>query len=101
MKRARMGRGRFTVIGLAMALPLLIAGCSGSSEDQDGMPGRDEMMGYLREEIASSDLPPELADCIVNAMDGLSDEEIFSILEDTAGPELEQKVDELTSVCAE
>lgn len=95
-----MKRVSLAVASLTLVAPLLLAGCGGSSEGEDGMPGRDEMMGYLREEVAGTDLPPELVDCIVNAMDGLSDEEIFSILEDTATPELEQKVTEMTRVCA-
>ena len=95
-----MKRAALAMIGLTLAAPLLLAGCGGSSQGEDGMPSRDEMMGYLREEVAGNDLPAELVDCIVNAMDGLSDEEIFSILEDTATPELEQKVTEMTSVCA-
>lgn len=95
-----MKRALLAVTGLALMAPLLLGGCGGSSEGEDGMPSRDEMIGYLREEVAGNDLPPELVDCIVNAMDGLSDDEIFSILEDTASQELEQKVTELTSVCA-
>jgi len=87
-------------MALAMCVPLVVAGCGGSSEGEDGMPGRDELMDYIRSEVADSGLPAETVDCVVNAMDGLTDEELFSILEDTPSAELEQKVTELTSVCA-
>jgi hypothetical protein len=95
-----MRQAKLAAMALVLSVPLVVAGCGGSSEGEDGMPGRDELMGYIRAEVTDSGLPAETVDCIVNAMDGLTDEELFSILEDTPSVELDQKVTELTSVCA-
>jgi hypothetical protein len=96
-------------IVVLLTLPLLVGGCSssgsdgggdnGGSEESSGMPSRDEMFGYLREEASGSGISTEELDCLLAGMDALNDEQLFSILEDTASEDVQQQVSTIYAAC--
>lgn len=96
-------------IAVMLTVPLLISGCGSSSSPSDsgnggadassGMPSREELFGYLREEATGSGIPTDQLDCVLAGMDVLSDEQLFSILEDTATEEVQQQVSDIYAGC--
>jgi hypothetical protein len=80
-----MTRSRLAVV--ALALPLLLAACGGGGSD-----AKAEIIEQLRQEAADSGAPPEMVDCVVSAMESLSEEELTAVAEDTASPETEEAV---------
>lgn len=97
-------------IVVMLTVPLLISGCSssgsdgngdgGGSEEGTGMPSRDEMFGYLREEASGSGISAEELDCVLAGMDALNDEQLFSILEDSASEDVQQQVTDIYAGCS-
>lgn len=69
---------RTRMAAIVLALPLVLAACGGGSS------AKAELIDQLRQEAAGSGLPTEMVDCVVSALEGLSEDELMSILDDNA-----------------
>lgn len=76
---------RMRIAAAVLALPLLLAACGGSD-------AKAQILDQLRQEAEDSGVPAEMVDCVVSAMEGLSEEELTAVAEDTASSETEEAV---------
>lgn len=86
---------RIRMAALVLALPLVLAACGGGSS------AKAELIDQLRQEAAGSGAPTEMVDCLVSALEGLNEEELTSILEDTASEETGQAVAQAMVDCGD
>lgn len=86
---------RLRIAALALALPLVLAACGGGSS------AKTELLDQLRQEATDSGAPAEMVDCVMSALEGLSEDELTTILEDTATDETAEKVSTAMLECGD
>lgn len=89
-----MTRATRSALALALAVPLLLTACGGGSD------ARAELLDQLRTEAVDSGAPAEVVDCVMSAMEDLNEEQLTSLLDDTATEETQAVVVEAMSGCA-
>jgi hypothetical protein len=91
-----MARSRLLVIAAACLLPLSLAACGGGSASDQ----RAQLIEELRTEMADSGAPESMMTCVEELLNGLSDDEIQQLVDDTPSDETKTKVEDGLMACA-
>ena len=91
-----MNRSRLAVLAVACLLPLTLAACGGGSASDQ----RAQLLEELRTEMAGSGAPESMITCVEELLNGLSDDEISQLAEDTPTDETKTKVEDGLMACA-
>lgn len=83
--RARMNLKSPAAVLVSVTVALVLSACGGSD-------AKAQLLDQLRQEATDSGAPAEVVDCVIEAMGGLSEAELTSVLEDTSTEATQEKV---------
>ncbi len=92
-----MARSRLVLLAAACVLPLTLAACGGGGGASEQ---RQQLLEELRTEMADSGAPETMITCVEELLNGLSDDEINQLAEDTPTDETKTKVEDGLMACA-
>lgn len=89
-------RVRLTVVSMALMLPLALAACGGSSSNSI----REEAIADLTSQLTEAGESQAVIDCMTAVINGLSDDDVTALDDDTATDEVKEKFMTDSVACA-
>ena len=89
-------RVRLTAVSMALLLPLALAACGGSSSNSI----REEAIADLTSQLTEAGESQAVIDCMTAVINGLSDDDVTALDDDTASAEVKEKFMTDSVACA-
>jgi len=89
-------RVRLMAVSMVLVLPLALAACGGSSTNSI----REEAIADITEQMTEAGQSQAVIDCMVGVINGLSDDDVSALDNDTASAEVEEKFMADSVACA-